>query len=116
MEKSLFKKQKNKRLKGIFLGLFLPIVLLLILGLYGFFINKPWVVGENSFAAAPSSYLGVVWVYLSSLSYKYHIFACLSGNVLAVWYLTKKNNNSMANGFILPTVIYAVLFVIKLIL
>ena len=111
MEKGLFKKQKDKRLKGVFLGVFLPIVLLLILGLYGFFINKPWIVGENSFAVAPSSYLGVIWVYLISLKYKYHIFSCLSGNILAVLYLTNKNKNSMANGMILPTAVYAVLLV-----
>ena len=111
MEKGLFKKQKNERLKGVVLGMFLPVILLLILGLYGFFISKPWVVGENSFAVAPTSYFGVVWVYLVSLKYKYHVLSCLSGNILAVLYLTRKNKNSMANGMILPTAVYAVVLV-----
>ena len=82
-----------------------------VLGLYGFFVSKPWVVGENSFAVAPTSYFGVVWVYLVSLKYKYHVLSCLSGNILAVLYLTRKNKNSMANGMILPTAVYAVVLV-----
>lgn len=92
------------------MGLFLPLILLLIMGLYGFYINRPFIIGENSFAAAPSSYLGVVWVYLTSVSY-YHVFFCLSANMLSVWFLTRKNKNSMANGIILPTAVYAVFLV-----
>ena len=107
---NLFKEQQKKRFKGVLLGVFLPLILLLITGLYGFYIKRPFIIGENSFAAAPSSYLGVVWVYLTSVSY-YHVFFCLSANMLGVWLLTRKNKNSMANGIILPTAVYAVFLV-----
>ena len=108
---NLFNELNKKRLKGVYLGAFLPIFLLLIVGLYGFYINKPWVIGENNFAAAPSTYIGVIWVYLISVNY-YHVFFCLSANMLAVWFLTSKNKNSIANGVVLPTALYAVLLVV----
>ena len=108
---NLVNELNKKRIKGIFLGAFLPIGLLLIVGLYGFYISKPWVIGENNFAAAPNTYIGVILVYLISVSY-YHVFFCLSANMLAVWFLTNRNKNSMANGIILPTAVYAVLLVV----
>ncbi len=107
----MFNELDKKRLKGISLGALLPVLLLLIVGLYGFHINKPWVIGENNFAAAPSSYFGVIWVYLISVNY-YHVFFCLSANMLAVWFLTSKNKNTIANGIVIPTAIYAVLLVV----
>ena len=101
----------KQRIKGVFIGALLPIGLLLIVGLYGFYISMPWVIGENNFAAAPATYFGVVWVYLTSVNY-YHVFFCLSANMLAVWFLTNKNKNVIANGLVIPTAIYAVLLVV----
>ena len=106
----LNKEQNIKKFQGFLLGAFSPIILLLIIGLYGFYMNRPFVITENSFAAAPSSYFGVIWVYLVSVSY-YHVFFCLSANMISVWFLTRKNNNSMANGVVLPTAVYAVFLV-----
>tara|TARA_Y100000739_G_scaffold144817_1_gene124850 strand:+ start:437 stop:778 length:342 start_codon:yes stop_codon:yes gene_type:complete len=108
---NLVKEVNKQRIKGMLFGAFLPIGLLLIVGLYGFYISKPWVIGENSFAAAPGTYIGVVWVYLISVNY-YHVFFCLSANMLAVWFLTNKNKNAIANGVVLPTALYAVLLVV----
>ena len=110
MRMSLIKEQHKKRFQGVLMGTFLPIVLLLIIGLYGFYISRPFVIAENSFAAAPSTYFGVIWVYLISVSY-YHVFFCLSVNMITVWFLTQKNKNSMANGVVLPTAVYAVFLV-----
>lgn len=107
---NLFKEQQKRRFKGVLIGVFFPVLLLLIFGLYGFYLKRPFVIGENSFATAPSSYLGVIWVYLVSVSY-YHVFFCLSANMLSVWLLTRKNKSSMANGVILPTAVYAVFLV-----
>jgi hypothetical protein len=110
MGMNLLKKQRKKRFEGILIGAFLPIVLLMISGLYGFYVKRPFIIDENSFAAAPSSYFGVLWIYLISVSY-YHVFFCLSANMLGVWFLTRKNKNSMANGVVLPTAVYAVFLV-----
>jgi hypothetical protein len=106
----LNKAQNKKRFQGLLIGASLPIVLLLIIGLYGFYITRPFVITENSFAAAPGTYFGVIWVYLVSVSY-YHVFFCLSANMISVWFLTRKRYNSMANGVVLPTAIYAVFLV-----
>ena len=111
MEKNLVNELNKKRIRGFFLGAFLPIVLLLIVGFYGFCFDMPWMVVENSFAGAPTSYFGVIWVYLISQSH-YHVFFCLSANMLTVWFLTSKNKNTIANGIVIPTVIYAVLLIV----
>ena len=108
---NLVKEQNKKRLNGALLGTLLPIILLLIVSLYGFFVKRPFVIGDNSFAAAPSSYWGVVWVYFMSVNY-FQVFFCLSANMLAVWLLTNKNKNLIANGVILPTAIFALVLVI----
>jgi len=108
---NLVNELNKKRIKGIFIGAFLPILLIFIVGFYGFYFDRPWMVVENSFAGAPTSYFGVIWVYLISQSH-YHVFFCLSANMLAVWFLTNKNKNSMANGIVLPTALYAVLLVV----
>jgi len=106
----LIKLERKKRIQGVVIGLIIPIVLLLIVGIYGFTVSRPIMIDENNFAIAPHSYLGVLMVYITSISY-YHAFFCLSGNMAAVWYLTGKKKNSMANGIIVPTAIYALILV-----
>lgn len=107
----LVKIEKQKRLKGLLAGALLPIVLLLIVGLYGFFVDRPYMMIEGGFIIAPKTYLGVLTLYLKSVSH-YHAFFCVAGNMALVWLLTNKKKNSMANGVIVPTTIFSLILVI----
>ncbi len=107
----LIKKENSKKLKGALLGATLPVILLLIIGLYGYFVSRPMMFDDKTkFAMAPSTYIGVIWIYITSISY-YQAFFSLSINMAAVWLLSNKTQNSIANGVIIPTAIYAVILV-----
>lgn len=107
----LVKKEKRKRLNGIIVGAFLPVILLLLFGVYGFYVDRPYMMVEGGFIIAPNTYLGVLTLYIKSISH-YHAFFCLTGNMALVWMLTGKKQNSMANGVIVPTAIFALVLVI----
>lgn len=114
----LSNQQKNTRLKGIALGTIAPIICLLGLGIYGYKVSRPIAIDSNGFAAAPHTFLGVMWVYIKDVDfYKYHVIICLSVNMILVWWFSKKKNDLFANGIIVPTAVYVVVvMVIKLLL
>lgn len=106
----LVKLEKQKRIKGVVVGAILPLILLMIVGVYGYFGDRPYMMIEGGFIVAPNTYLGVLTLYVKSISH-YHAFFCLTGNMALVWLLTNKKKNSMANGVIAPTAIYALILV-----
>jgi len=106
----LVKEEKKKRLTGIITGAILPIVLFLIIGAYGYYFDRPFMASENNFAVGAHSYYQVLKIYLISISY-YQVFFSISVNMIAVFYFSNKKQNSIGNGFIVPTAIYALVLV-----
>lgn len=100
---------KKERIRGALIGAILPVVLLLISS-YILLQFHPLTVTEFGFAIAQNDYGDYLLENITEPE-KYTAFFCLSANMAFVWYLTAKKKEVMANGVILPTVIYAVVLV-----
>ena len=112
---NLVNEVNKQRIKGIFLGAVAPVIALFILSVMAYFkiiFDRPNLTDEvTSLTVGASSLFGVFWIYATSASY-FQVFYCLSVNMLAVWFLTNKNKNLIANGIVMPTAVYAVLLVV----
>jgi hypothetical protein len=74
----LVKKEKKKRLRGIIIGTFSPIFLLLIISVLSYFkiiFERPYLTDDaTKLTVGASSLLGIFWIYATSVSFFSSIF------------------------------------------
>lgn len=103
------KKIAKERKQGALIGFALPIVALLIAN-YVLLQYHPITVDEFGLLRVQKSYLSFLIENLTDPG-KYLVFFCLSSNMLLVLFFTSKKKDAVANGVVIPTVIFAVVLI-----
>ncbi|MBL56561.1 MAG: hypothetical protein CMP61_05190 [Flavobacteriales bacterium] len=111
---NLIEIEKKKRIKGVVIGAVAPVVALFVLSVMAYFkiiFDRPYLTDEvTKLTVGASSLFGVFWVYATSASF-FQAFFSLSVNMLLVFFFSNRQENSLANGIIVPTAIYALILV-----
>lgn len=105
----LSKANKQRRTKGIILGTIVPVVTLLIAN-YILLLNHPITVSEQGFIVVQYDYWDYLMENLTDTG-KYAAFFCMSANIAIIWFISNKKNDYLANGIVIPTVVYAMFLV-----
>ena len=110
----LIKEEKKKRVKGMIIGAVAPVVLLAVLSAMAYFkiiFERPYITDDvTKLTIGATSWFGIVWIYITSVSF-YQAFFSLSINMGLVFWFSNKNQNSIGNGVVIPTAIYALILV-----
>lgn len=105
----LSKANRDRRLKGILIGIVVPVITLFIAN-YILLRMHPLTVSEQGFIVVQYDY----WAYLMENltdTGKYAAFFCMSANIAIIWFISGKKNDYLANGIVIPTVVYAMFLV-----
>ena len=103
------KEQRRERLVGVLLGTLLPVITLLIVN-YVLLQYYPITIDEFGLIRVQRDYSAFLWENIAEAG-KYAVFFCLSINMPLVMLLSQRKLLFMANGVVIPTVIYSVVLV-----
>tara|TARA_B100000795_G_C22350439_1_gene268513 strand:- start:43 stop:384 length:342 start_codon:yes stop_codon:yes gene_type:complete len=101
--------QKKQRVIGAIVGAVLPVVTLLIAN-YVLLQYYPITIDEFGLIRVQKDYTAFLWENIAEAG-KYAVFFCLSINMPLVMLLSQRKLLLVANGVVIPTVIYSVVLV-----
>lgn len=101
--------QKKQRVIGAIVGALLPVATLLVAN-YVLLQYYPITIDEFGLIRVQKDYTAFLWENIAEAG-KYAVFFCLSINMPLVMLLSQRKLLFVANGVVIPTVIYSVVLV-----